>query len=407
MEKVIMETKNIELYVEDISIQDNIDTGIITISGYANRYKDEEGQLIVDRSTESVLPSGYDLKSYKKNPILLYQHDKSRPIGKIITVELRPDGLYVEANVHKQMDPQAHYAVEQGILKTFSIGFMVKDYEEIDDIYFWTKVELLEISIVSVPDNQESIFNVLTESPCNNGKCVLASKATSSKTNKEEIKENHKEWSSIDKSALLKSVVDHGGDNTAEEVYLIVKDNKDSSTWKFPHHEFNMEGIPVSKGGLVSALSALKGAKDDEAHATADKLKAVEHLTRHFADLLELGSVDNIPEDLGELSKYFEEKLVMENKEVEEGEQPPEDVTINTPDNPEDGGNNPQDPESKDDGASNEPDGAKVTSIEDVNSFIEEASKSTDGLNILLNLYAGLEFSINEALPKLLEPEEQ
>ena len=135
-----IKNKEIELYLEDLSISDSSDNGIITISGYANRYKDEDGQLVIDRSEESVLPSGYDLKSFKKNPILLYQHDKSRPIGKIINVELKVDGLYIEANVHKQLDPQAHYAVEHGILKCLSIGFIVKDYTEVDGVYFWTEV---------------------------------------------------------------------------------------------------------------------------------------------------------------------------------------------------------------------------------------------------------------------------
>ena len=403
-----METKNIELFVQDIAVAENVDTGIITVSGYANRYKDEEGQLVIDRSEESVLPSGYDLSSFKKNPILLYQHDKSRPIGKIIAVELRPDGLYIEANVHKMLDPQAHYAVEQGILKTFSIGFMVKDYTEVDGVWFWTEVELLEVSIVSVPDNQDSIFNVLLDSPCNSGKCLLASKSIINDT-----KEVVKEWSSVDKKTLQETIVTHGEPGVAEEAYLIVKNSEDPSTWKFPHHDFDLGGLSILKGGLTSALSALKGAKDDEAHAIDDKLKAAKHLERHFTDLLEAGTVDNIPEDLTELIKHFEEKILAETKDNEEvpaeetpaeetpaSGQPEDDGTINTPEQPEEGGNNPQNP---DDGASNEPDGAKVTSIEDVTSFIEEASKSSEGLDTLLNLYANLEASINEALPKLLE----
>ena len=396
--------KNIELFVEDFALAESEDTGVITISGYANRYKDAEGQLVIDRSDESVLPSGYDLSSFHKNPILLYQHDKSRPIGKIITLELRTDGLFIEANVHKMLDPQAHYAVEQGILKTFSIGFMVKDYTEVDGVWFWTEVELLEISIVSVPDNQDSLFNVLVDSPCNSGKCVLAAKSLQAANPKEELKENHKEWSSVDKSALLATIEANGVEGIPEEAYLIVKDSKDSSTWKFPHHDFDMEGLSLLKGGLISAFSALKGAKDDASHSTEDKLNAAKHLIKHFSELLEEGSVDNVPEDLIELSTYLEEKLMAEKKDVEDSpEQPEEGETINTPEQPEEGSNNPQDPSSEEPGASDKPDGVTVTSIEDVNSFIEAASKSSEGLDTLLTMYADLEASINEALPKLLE----
>ena len=406
--------KELELFVEDFDIAENIDTGIITISGYANRYKSEEGQLVIDRSSESVMPSGYDLQSYKKNPILLYQHDKSRPIGKIVALELRSDGLYVEANVHDMLDHQAYYAVKHSILKTFSIGFIVKDYTEVDDVYFWTEIELLEISIVSVPDNQESTFNVLLDSPCNGGTCALAAKKVSETRTKDT-----KTWSSVDKSVLLSDIEKLADEDVVKEAYLIVKDVSKPSTWKFPHHYLDEETKELSllKAGLDSALSALKGAKDAENHALEDKIAAVSHLQKHYDSLLADGVVDNIPDGLKELADYFEEKQMSITKEENtpgagageggEGgnEQPPKDDTINTPANTEDGGDaGSQNPNPEEDGASgNEPEGTKVISIEDVDSFVESAKNSPEGLNTLLSLYASLEASINEALPKLLE----
>lgn len=396
--------KSLELFVDDINAVEDVDTGIITVSGYANKYKNEDGSIVVDRSTESVLPSGYDLVNFKKNPVLLYQHDRNTPIGKIITIELRPDGLYIEANIHKVLHNKAYYAVQHGILAAFSIGFVVKDYKELDGVYYWTEVELLEVSVVSVPDNQDSIFNILTNSPCNNGKCVLASKAVKL-PNKKDIKELS--WANTDKTEMMEATKAFGNEIHTKDMYLMVKDLDDETTWKFPHHAYdkstNMVGL--SKEGLDSAISALKSAQDLDKYSLEEKKDAADHLLKHYSELLVTGFVDNIPDDLNELIKYFEEKDVDTNPDAESiPEQPESDSTINTPDEPEEGGNNPQEPENGE--SSNEPDGDKVTTLEDVTEFISEASKSSEGLATLFDLYANLELSINEALPKLLEEEE-
>ena len=54
-------------------------------------------------------------------------------------------------------------AVKHGILKTFSVGFRLKDieYAEEQDAYLLTKVELTEISIVSIPCNTDATFAVM------------------------------------------------------------------------------------------------------------------------------------------------------------------------------------------------------------------------------------------------------
>ena len=52
--------------------------------------------------------------------------------------------------------------IRDGALKSFSVGFRVKDgkYNRDDDSMMITDVELLEISVVSVPCNQDSLFSI-------------------------------------------------------------------------------------------------------------------------------------------------------------------------------------------------------------------------------------------------------
>ena len=73
-------------------------------------------------------------------------------------------GIFVEAAVSKAAETShgIQTLIKDGALKSFSVGFKVKDgkYNRDDDSMYITDVELLEISVVSVPCNQESLFSV-------------------------------------------------------------------------------------------------------------------------------------------------------------------------------------------------------------------------------------------------------
>ncbi len=424
----------VELVVKETTIA-NKGSDVIVISGYANRYLDQNGKLVVDRSEEAVLPQGYDIESFMKNPILLYSHQKDQPIGTIINIDIRVDGLYIEAEVHKFMNERAFYGVQNGILKTFSIGFMIKDYAEVDDVYLWTATELLEVSIVSVPDNQESLFSVLTDAPCQSGVCLLGNKAVS----KESIVKHNKsfktkEWSSVDKTDLKEALKDKD-ESIVKDAYLIVKDVSDTETWKFPHHDF-IDGVLVTNiGGLKSAFSALKSVQGDDILSKADKLAAAEHLKGHFAELMEEGlveealllsvvefidSLDNTEtKDTDDMKVTKEEgtetveenenqSIDIEGSEGDEGntetstEQTEEDDTINTPEDAEKDESDTQEPN---DGESESTSDSIEVGLTEVESFIGAAKATPEGIEQLFMLYAELESVLNEALTKNEEEE--
>jgi HK97 family phage prohead protease len=131
-------------------------SGVITLVGYANKN-------IIDGYNERVEPMGANLERFKKNPILLFNHDMDYPIGRVLDVELRDDGVYVTAEIAPSDSPKMKYVydlVKSGILRTFSIGFTVQDIVDSEDkshmvIKAWT---LLELSVVSIPANEDSTF---------------------------------------------------------------------------------------------------------------------------------------------------------------------------------------------------------------------------------------------------------
>lgn len=131
----------------------------LKISGYANTTdKDRVGDIV----TANAWAKGVD--NYRKNPVLLYQHKHDQPIGRVDKVTVDKKGIYVDAIVSGAAEKLhgVQTLIKDGALKSFSVGFRVKDgkYDNNSDCMTITDVELLEISVVSVPANQNSLFSI-------------------------------------------------------------------------------------------------------------------------------------------------------------------------------------------------------------------------------------------------------
>ena len=134
-------------------------TGSLKIAGYANT-------VDKDRAGDIVLPAAWakGVDRYRKNPVLLYQHKHDNPIGRVNKITVDKKGMFIEAVVSETAEKLhgVQSLIKDGALKSFSVGFMVKDgkHSRADDAFIISDVELLEISVVSVPANQESLFSV-------------------------------------------------------------------------------------------------------------------------------------------------------------------------------------------------------------------------------------------------------
>ena len=131
----------------------------IKIAGYANTVmKDRSGDVV----TAEAWAKG--VENFRRNPIMLYQHKHDCPIGKFDKITIDKKGIYVEGTVSEAAEKThgLHTLIKDGALKSFSVGFRVKDgkYNRTTDSTTITDVELLEISIVSVPCNQDSLFSL-------------------------------------------------------------------------------------------------------------------------------------------------------------------------------------------------------------------------------------------------------
>jgi HK97 family phage prohead protease len=111
------------------------------------------------------------LARYVKNPVVLYQHNPEFVVGTADEAKPDTEGLYVELSIAGRArittGEELGDLLEDGRLRTLSVGIRVIDYEvtEVEGEYFatLTDIELLEISIVSIPANEDAIFEVVKE----------------------------------------------------------------------------------------------------------------------------------------------------------------------------------------------------------------------------------------------------
>lgn len=117
----------------------------------------------VDRMGDVVEIGGLDLASFKQNPIALWQHDARNPIGTWENVRKSGNRLVgklkLAAAGTSQLVDRLREFIEQGILQSVSIGFRMIEAEPIEKggwALRFTKSELLECSVVSIPANADA-----------------------------------------------------------------------------------------------------------------------------------------------------------------------------------------------------------------------------------------------------------
>jgi len=135
----------------------NGENDFIVIEGYANTTTvDRVGDIILE---EAWTKGGLD--NYLKNPIILAYHNHTKPIGLMTEYYINNKGLKIVAKVHKSIG-EIYSLIKDGVLKTFSVGFRTReaDYDTETDLFVIKDLELLEVSVVSIPANADSTFSV-------------------------------------------------------------------------------------------------------------------------------------------------------------------------------------------------------------------------------------------------------
>jgi len=191
----------------------------------------------IDRDGDTISIDGWDLKNYKKNPVVLYMHDpRNPPVAKSMNIKIEDGKLKSEAQFTPQDLNPFGYMIGQmykkGFMKATSVGFKATKWTWAEDkdrkfgIDF-IEQELLEYSAVPIPANPEALLdaksNGLDVLPAYNWACEL----------------------------LEKGLVDNK--DLAEKIYAMLKSSKTIIIGeKQPNTQENIDGVNAEE---ISALN--------------------------------------------------------------------------------------------------------------------------------------------------------
>jgi HK97 family phage prohead protease len=156
LEQALSKVRNFQVAFRAV---DGSAEGKITVEGLASTPDIDSYESIIE-------PSAYadSMRDYlAKNPVVLLQHKHDKPIGQVVEYSIDQGGLFVRAEITEDVDG-VFSAVKNRVLRGFSVGFMPVSWEfravADREVLVLTKIEMKEISVVSVPANPNTLFSV-------------------------------------------------------------------------------------------------------------------------------------------------------------------------------------------------------------------------------------------------------
>jgi HK97 family phage prohead protease/HK97 family phage major capsid protein len=188
------------------------------------------------------------MKNYLKNPIILANHDYDDPIGRMVDYKIDSKGLWVKARISAAAE--IFNLVKDKVVTAFSIGFKIVDaeYNSAAEVFLIKDIELIEISVVSVPCNQNTLFDL--------------SKAFN----------NAEDYTKFKAQFAPKGESAKGLESTTEAKSITKKE------WNMSPEELKLALEAAAKSGAEEATKSLLAAQAKAAEAATAEVKAAKDL---------------------------------------------------------------------------------------------------------------------------------
>jgi HK97 family phage prohead protease len=263
----------------------------LTIEGFANK-------AIVDRGMDLIPPEAWELSEFKNNNILLFNHNQDLAIG-TADVKVTENGLYAKAKISKSNEAPLPYIrdmIKEGIIKSFSVGFDSKNSEEKSEDGTHTvlkRANLLELSVVTVPMNQESTFMV-------SNKCVSTWKSKSyhearsdmlgfkgaflAQAVHDRIAHLQEEKSDFDRDEVIDRILEQSGTSEKKLDEILAGNSKEISDSLLDAIAANLDLDPNQLRSLNNGDSERKEAEGTEEKSEAETDKTLEQSEKQNCD---------------------------------------------------------------------------------------------------------------------------
>lgn len=148
-------------------VEDVANKGDIITRGYGSTWvEDRDGEFVHPDAFDASLPDFLSM-----NPIMLWQHNTDWPLGKFLDATTDQYGLDMLGVVPQPADREpdwkhlAYNSIAKGVVRTKSIGgYFRRMWDEQIERMWIREVDLMEVSIVSIPANPASIFEAAVKS---------------------------------------------------------------------------------------------------------------------------------------------------------------------------------------------------------------------------------------------------
>lgn len=239
--------------------------------------------FVKDRINDVFMPGAFNesIERHKKSnrPIrMLFQHDSEFLIGGFPIEFVKEDekGLFVVGNINLdvQKGREAFSLMRQGILTDMSIGFSIRDINDVkfeNDIRFIRKAEIWEGSLVTEPMNERAnVLEVKTVVPFQD--LPLA--------------DRDREWDSDQAIARVREFTDsEDSPSSSYRLAFVWYDQEDAENfgaYKLPIADVVGGRMVAVPRGIFAAAGALQGARGGVDIPEADRPRVIAHIERYY-----------------------------------------------------------------------------------------------------------------------------
>lgn len=272
--------------------QDQKDQAVY-IEGYASTTD-------VDRHGDVVPTSVWEkgIQNYIKNPVILAFHDHNKPCGRMVEHKVDGTGFWIKARISAAAD-EVYKLVKDGVLSAFSIGFRIIDaeYNSAAEVFLIKELELVEVSVVSVPANQNTLFELSkafsSDAEYKSFKEQFAPRGTSAKglESKEEAKSvSQKEWK-MNPEEIQKMLAEAAQKAAEEATKSVLAQQKAEQEAKLAQEKATQEldarikaAISVEKSGAEKLLEEVTARFEQQAESQKSALQGLEAALKEKAE---------------------------------------------------------------------------------------------------------------------------
>jgi hypothetical protein len=131
--------------------------GTLNLRGYAACFSTDRDREVIQRSAAEAA-----IERYMANPVLILNHDITKPIGKVLKASVDDFGILVDAVVPRPVQDwavEAYEKIRDGIYKAFSVGGLF-GYQGKSVVH----MDWAETSVCAVPAHPNALFALVTKS---------------------------------------------------------------------------------------------------------------------------------------------------------------------------------------------------------------------------------------------------